>query len=218
MCSLLLFSRQAGAVEDGPILWQQEIASHAPGAAPEIGKAVEVREEGGLKFLSKLDAGTEFLFANETQKAGSSAWIDYVVRLRYREPAGSAVTLVVKARGARGDVAYMQYYVTIRSNGISLLCHGMSADQFPGDPRREASVLFEDLGAPLLPVGEWITAEVSVGEELIRVSVDAGDQNPRVAEFKVFPGTGGTAVLSRVPIDIAEICVREAKEPVAAKP
>lgn len=205
-------------MEDGPILWEEDISQHPPGAVPGIGKAIELREEGGLKFLSKLDAETEFLFAKEALKAGSSSWIDYVVRLRYREPASSAVTLVVKARGERGEVPYMQYYVTIRADGISLICHGMSADQFPGDPRREASVLFESIGATLLPVGEWITTEVSVGDELIRVSMDAGDQQPRVAEFKVFPGTGGTAVLSRVPIDIAEIRVREAKEPVAGKP
>ena len=75
-----------------------------------------------------------------------------------------------------------------------------------------------DLMSDIFDMTFLVENPVFVGEEVIRVSLDAGDQVPRVAEFKVFPGSGGVSVLARSPIDIQSISVREAGEPIVAKP
>lgn len=206
---------------DGPVLWEADFSQLEPGPAPDLGKAVEIREESGVKFLSKLDSETEFLFLKDSQKSASDGWMDYVFKVRYRETANTTVSLVVKARGRRDAVPYLQYYVGIGQKGLGVLCHGIpkeGVDAAADDPRREANISYEDMGVSVLPTGEWITAEVWVGEEIIRISVDAGDQEKRTAEFKVFPGTGGVSVLTRSPIDVQSASVREAEGPVVATP
>ncbi len=206
---------------DSPVLWETDFSQLEPGPAPDFGRGVTIREEAGVKILSKLDSDTDFLFAKDAQKPGSDGWIDYVFKVRYRETEKATLSLVVKARGRREGVPYIQYYVGIGQKGFGVLCHGIpkeGVDVAADDPRREASISYEDLGASVLPTGEWITAEVRVGEEAIRISVDAGDQLPRDAEFKVFPGTGSVSVLTRSPVDIQSASLREAGEAVVATP
>ncbi len=209
---------EAGA-EEGPVLWAVDFAQQASGEAPEFGRGLVVREEGGQKFLSKQNTETEFLFAKQAQRPGSANWIDYVFTVRFRETEKSTLTLVVKSRGTRGEIPYMQYYVGIRDKGFGLICHGCPKEStVAGDPRLQASVNFEDLGASVIPIGQWVTASVAVGDEVVKVEVDAGDGQERKAEFKVFPGGGGVAVLTRSPVDVLSASVKEAGAAVVAAP
>lgn len=210
-----------GLAAEGAVLWEADLTGLQPGPAPQFGASVEVKEQDGIKILSKENSETEFLFAKDVMIANPQMWGSYTFKIRFREQEKATVTLVIKSRGDRSDVDYMQYYVGIGQNSLGTLCHGMPK-VVPGvaadDPRRGMSVTYEDLGANPLPVGEWITAEVTVGEELIHVSVDAGDGIERAADFTVFPGNGGISVLARSPVDISSVVVREAEAPVAKTP
>jgi len=201
------------------VLWAVDFAQQESGEAPEFGRGLVVREEGGQKFLSKQNADTEFLFARQIQQKGTTNWIDYVFTVRYRETEKATVALVVKSRGTRGEMPYQQYYVGIGDKGFGLICHGYPKENaVAGDPRLQASVSFEELGASVIPVGQWVTASVAVGDEVIKVSVDAGDGQERKAEFKVFPGAGGVAVLTRSSLDVLSASVKEAGAAVVATP
>jgi hypothetical protein len=206
------------AGEEGSLLWEADFSRVETGPAPAFGTNVAIREENGIKVLSKVDSQTDFLLAKDLQKIPeSSRWIDYVFKVRYRETEKSTLSLVVKARGSRPDVPYLHYYVRVGPDGISVLCHGLpkeASDAHKDDPRRTHRISYEEMGASVLPVGEWITAEVEVGDEVIRVSVDAGDHQPRNAEFKVFSGTGQVSLLARSPIDVQYASVRAASDPV----
>lgn len=218
LASFFLSPSEVFAEGGGVILWEGDFSQSPIGPATDFGPKLEIREENNLKVLSKLDSETEFLFAKNLKSSDGIAWQDYIFTVRYREPEKSTVALVVKANGERTETPYMQYYIGILPTGISLVCHGIPADTFADDPRRESLILFENIGASNLPAGEWITAKVAVGEEVIKVSVDAGDGQTREVEFKAFPGTGSVSILSRSPIDIESVSVRAAGEAVMPKP
>jgi len=213
-----LFPGNGGLMAEGSELWSENFQGYSLGPALDFGKGLEIREEGDLKFLSKLDSNTEFIFSQNIATASPEAWVDYMVTIRYREPEKSTATVVVKARGERGEMPYMQYYVGVRSTGFSIRCHGIPPDQKQDDPRQAAEIKFEDIGVSPFAVGEWITVRVTVGNEVVRVSVDSPDQQVREAEFKVYPGSGGVSFLTRSPVDIASIRIESVPETVIAKP
>ncbi len=216
--ALILLATPATAEEEGGLLWEQDFSQLPAGPTEDFGKNLEIREENGVKFLSKQDYETRFIIEKKSRGAAASGWIDYVYTVRFREPEKSTATLVVKAAGERPEVPYLWYYVSVRPTGISISCHGIPDDQVVGDPRRQSEVTFESMGAATLPPGEWITAKVAVGAEVIKVTVDAGDQQPRAAEFKVFPGTGGVDIASRSPLDVSAASVRESVQTITATP
>lgn len=214
-----LLATPVKAAEEGAVLWEQDYSHLEPGPAPDFGKGLEIREENGMKFLSKLDSETQFLGTKESRGPATAAWIDYVYSVRFREPEKFTTTLLVKGTGERPEVPYLWYYVAVSSKGIGILCHGLPKDdQYKDDPRRTAEVTFESMGASPLSLGEWVTVKVAVGNDVIKVKVEAEDQIPRAAEFKVFPGTGGVGIGARGPVDVLSANVREAGEPVVAKP
>jgi hypothetical protein len=203
---------------EGALLWEEDFSTQETGPASEFGKNLEIREENGLKFLSKPDSETQIFLSRGRRTSGAKDWIDYVYTVRYRELEKFTAILVVKTDGSRPEAPYLWYYVSVGSTGISLLCHGLPKDGHENDPRRKALVTYESMGASVLSLGEWITVKVAVGNEVIKVTVDAGDQQPRSAEFKVFPGTGGVSFAARAPVDVAKASVHEAGEPVMATP
>lgn len=193
-------------------LWELDLSGREPGAAPEFGQDLEIREENGMRFLSKQDFETRFLFGNQMRPNETAAWNNLVFRVKYREQGTSTMSLVVKSRGLRANVPYMQYYISIRGDGIGVLCHGLAPDAEvdKSDPRVTQTVRFSSLGLPELSLGEWITVEARVGDEVVQLRVDGGDGVTREVELPVFPGSGGVSLLSRSPIDVAEVKVEEA--------
>lgn len=210
-CAVFLALFLVGMRPAAGALWELDLSGRDLGAAPEFGQNLEIREEDGLRFLSKTDAATQFLFANQLPSE-ASGWTNLLFRVKYREHEKPTLSLVVKARGLRGDVPYMQYYISIRGDGIGVLCHGMTEDGGVDkkDPRVNQLVKFSSLGLPDLPLGGWITAEARVGDEVVLVRVDAGDGVTREVELPVLTGTGGVSLLTRGPIDVAAVTVEEA--------
>lgn len=219
LAAILLFPALACSAGEGALLWEQDFTQHETGPTEDFGKNLEIREENGVKFLSKQDSEVQFMMDKESRSIAASTWIDYVYTVRFREPEKPTMSMVVKARGDRPEVPYLWYYVTVGPSGIGVLCHGIPKDgQYQDDPRRKADVSYESMGASVLTPGEWITAKVAVGNEVIKVTVEAEDRQPRPAEFKVFPGSGGVSVGSRSPVDIAKATVHEAGQAVMAAP
>jgi hypothetical protein len=203
---------------EGALLWEVDFSDREVGPTSDFGKNLEIREENGLKFLSKQDHETQLFLDQGRRISGSKDWIDYVYTVRFRQSEKFTTILVVKAGGERPEVPYLWYYVTVSSSGIAILCHGLPKGEHKDDPRRKADVSFESMGASTLSPGEWITARVEVGNEVIKVAVDAGDQQPRSAEFKVFPGTGGVFLAARAPVDVAKASVHEVGQAVMPSP
>lgn len=222
LCLVLLIStRTTGLAADGAVLWEADFSGLQPGPAPQFGASVEIREQDGAKTLCKQSNETEFLFGKSVLEAKPLTWGSYSFKVRYREQDQATFTFVIKIRAEPRDPEYLQYYVAIGEKGFALACHNL-AKEAPGiaadDSRRKAMVSYEELGADPLMIGGWITAEVTVGDELIHVSVDAGDGIKRATDFKVFPGNGGVSVLTRSAVDIASAVVREADAPAPKNP
>ncbi|CAN5393037.1 hypothetical protein BH09VER1_BH09VER1_08190 [soil metagenome] len=214
---LALFALAHCSAANGDVLWEADFSSLEAGPS-DYGKNLVIRQEGDKKILSKQDSETQFIFQAETKKAGGAKWNNYVYRVCFRETDKSTASLVIKIGGERPEVAYMQYYVGFSQKTVGVTCHGLAKDLLVGDPRRQAQMTFEELAQPPVTSGDWITAEVTVGEDVVKVSIDAGDQVIRVAEFKILPGSGSVALLARSPIDIASASVRDAGEIVLPTP
>lgn len=206
MVALGMFLASVRAENDGAILAEAAIAEQPLGPTALFGKNLEIRAENGIKFLSKLDSESQLIVDD---RKGIN-WIDYIYTVRYREPEKSTATFVVKARGLRPEAPYLWYYVMVTPGGISMMCHGIPKDRLVEDPRLGGKVTYGELGAANFAPGEWVTVEISVGDEVIKVSVIAADEQVRKTEFKVLPGTGGVAIGARAPMDVASAVVRDA--------
>lgn len=200
----------ASAAAEGELLWESPIAEQPVGPTDLFGKDLEIREENGVKFLAKSDFVTGALIDD---RKGAN-WMDYVFTVKYRETEKSTVTFVLKARVERSEAPYLWYYIFVTPGGIAMHCHGIPKDLLAGDPRLEGKVTFEEMGASNFSLGEWVTAEIAVGAEVLKVTVTPEDGQARRAEFKVLPGTGGVAVASRAPLEVASAIVRDAGNPV----
>lgn len=198
---LLCVAAQAGET----LMWQMDFQNFKEGLVPEIGPNMEIRTENGVKILTKTEDGAEFFPQNILPDHATRDWNNIIFRVRFREIEKQyGITLVVKKSGVRGEVNFLWYYVTIRKGHIKVTCHGLSpgTSMDPEDPRLKSSVKYGDIGEGSLVLGEWITAEVQVGEEVIIVSVTAEDGSIRKAEFKTLPGAGGVQILAHKPVDI----------------
>ncbi|MBE2203442.1 MAG: hypothetical protein IAE94_03740 [Chthoniobacterales bacterium] len=201
------------------LLWELNLGDHAPGVAPELGENLEIREEDGLRMLSKPVQGTQFFPKTILPVQEKAEWKDIVFRVRYRWPQKGDLWLVVKKDGQRGEVPYMQYYVGIHQDGITLQCHGIPVGEVSidrDDPRVKSMVKFADIGANTLVGTEWTIAEVRVGQESLQVLVSTDDGETRKVEFKTLPGTGGVAILAISPVDVASASVHSADGEVVA--
>lgn len=213
------FVMSAAAAADD-ILWEMDLSRYNLGPVEEISQGVEIVEEGNERFLRKLDSETQFFFSKELKTPEFANWCDIVFRVRFREPAKSTFALVVKRGGQRNDVSYMQYYVGIQPDQVSLRCHGLPKE-LPvedSDPRVVSIVKYSELGLAPIEPGQWITAEATIGSDTIKISVDAGDGVARKVEFPTFAGTGSVTLLARSPVDIASASVRDAGKGIGAKP
>jgi len=208
---MVLMTGAVGADETTPH-WELDLSRSELGPSTDFGTGLEVREENGVRFLSKQDTATQFIFSKQTRGRETANWNNFIYRVKFRENEASTLSLVVKSGGTREAVGYMQYYISVGRAGFGLRCHGLAQDAGVDekDPRRESAVKYEEIGAAPIAPGSWVTAEVTVGEEVIKVSADAGDGVLRQAEFKAFAGSGGVQVLTRSPLDIAAASVRPA--------
>lgn len=214
--ALTLFSI-SGRAES--LLWSLDLSGQPAGPAPEFGPGLEIREENGEKILAKVETGTQFFPINVPSGPETKAWTDIIFRVRFREQERFGTILVVRRGGEREGENYLWYYIGIRGDGIEVACHRLENSSVPEeDPRRKAVVRFADIGEASLGLGEWITAEAAVGDEIIRVSVDNGDGGARKAQFAVFPGTGSVQILALAPVDIASATVHQSETPITATP
>lgn len=196
-------------------LWKLDLEGQELGPAPAFGAGLEIREDGGRKILVKPEAGTQFFPDNLPTGPEVAGWNDIVCTLRFRESERFGTVLAVKVGGQRDNEQYLWYYIAIRADEIEVACHGLKDSSLdPDDPRLKSSVKFEDIGEAPLGLGEWITVEASVGNEVIKVSVDNGDGGKRKGEFATLPGTGGVRLLALWPLEVASLEVRQSKEPI----
>lgn len=208
LCFSLLISSRADTEQ---LLWELKLQNHALGPAPELGKNVEVRMEGGQRMLSKMEAGTQFLPENILPRQQTSQWNNILFRTRIRQSEKGAPILVLKKYGERAEVTYTMYYLWLAHDKVELSIHGMPAEeksQFASDdPRLHQLIKFEDRGMASFSVEEWVTAEARVGNEVIKLSLSTDDGAKREMEFKTFPGSGGVQILLLQPADIASASV-----------
>lgn len=209
MLFVFLFCAPAQAEE---FLWKMQLENREAGDAPEFGEGLQIQVEDGKKMLSKTEERGLFFPANILSNQETASWNNIVFQVRYREHGSSGMRLAVKRHGLRSEADYLWYYVHIKQNAIEVSCHGLGAEASvdPADPRLWSSMKYEDLGEAPLVRGEWITAEVQVGDEVIKVSVSTEDGSTRKAEFKTLPGAGGVQMLAYAPTDVLSATVRDA--------
>lgn len=196
-------------------LWKLDLEGQQVGAAPTFGEGLEIREEEGRKMLVKIEGGTQFFPNNVPTAAETAGWNDIVYKVRFRESERFGMNLVVKASGQREGERYLWYYIAIQPDQIVVTCHGLKDSALEkNDPRLKSSVKFKDIGEAPLQLGDWITVEASVGNEVIKVSVDNGDGGNRKGEFATLPGAGGVKLLALGPVDVSTMEVQQSKEPV----
>ncbi len=205
-------------------MWEWDFQSHSVGPAPKEfgeGQALEICEEDGRKMLSLREYDPErrpFLLKGADLPSGAKDWNDIVYRVRYRELERSAFFLAVKSYGRRSEAGYLWYYLHLAHDGIDLRCHELSeeASISPEDERLRSKVTYEAMGKAPPVLGEWTTATLEVGDEVLKVSLEQEDGSVRWGEFKTLPGTGGVLIVSHTPVDIASVTVHQADAPVTA--
>lgn len=216
MVLLCLFS---GTSHAGEILWSLDLANHPEGPASEVGKGLEVYTEDGIKMLRYPEEEKDHYvrFPNNFPSSSETRdWNNLIFQVRFRSENANALALLVKKEGARSDVAYDWYYVSLSKDGIQVRVHGLAkgAAVNSEDPRVLRAIKFKDNGDPPLIKGEWVTVVARIGEEVIQITVTSEDGTIRQSEFATFPGSGGVHLLALNALDVSEITVRAADAPV----
>lgn len=199
------------------VLWKEDFSDVPDGPYPTAQSANVVREEGGLRFLAKDNQETEFLFKRESLAAGGKDWTDTLTRIRFRFSTTCTVSLVLKVLGDRPEIPFQWYYVSLSKSRLDVNCTGTDRSLPPGDPRKDAAVIFSETGFSDLVPDTWTTLSVATGNDTIIVRLKQDDGEEGEWEFKVFPGTGASHLLLRSPTDVDEFVVEKLPQPVTGK-
>jgi hypothetical protein len=78
----------------------------------------------------------------------------------------------------------------------------------------ESKIVFKDVGFPSLSADSWITFSVDVGEKVLKVRLSQNSGEAGEWEFPVFPGTGGSRIVARAPVEIGEFVIEKLPQPV----
>jgi|GEM_PF-1390668 len=212
---LLTCSVSHGA--EAEVLWRADISSQPHGSTEGFGPDTSIVQEGDLHYLSKKGPLQEVIF-QEAGK-GAAAWVNYRSTVRFRFSENCQMIIAVKDRGLeRLDADYLWYYVAVNKTTLTTSIHHLKEkDSFEGDPRVGSDVELKSSGFPNLEPDTWITFSVDVGEKVLRVRLvlDSGEKGEW--EFPVFPGTGGSRIVARAPVDISEFVIEQLPEPVMPK-